>query len=515
VTSRATPTRDAAMSGRPRRRRVAATSAAGVVILATVVAVMASAQPGGIAGDRSGSDGNAPTLASATEGPREDVAVKGCAFWVSPDGADGASGDREDPWATLAHAAEAVPDRGCTVWFEDGVYRGNTEIERRMERRTTFRAVHPYHATFEGHGYVLDVSGSSRMMFRGLVFRHDGPGAKGIVVYADGADTDHLTFRDDILHDSYDDDVLKILDGATKVRVRGCLLFNQGNNEQLIDVNSVTDVTISDSIFFNDFAASGRPDTRTTKHYIVVKDSNGTDDRYVGSDHITIQRNIMLNWQGGLEAFLAVGNDGKPYFEAMNVDVLNNLIIGNGTDENYATMALHGARDVTFANNTIVGDLPTHYFGFDVGTKGRNPTNENVTFANNIWADPSGTMDVLSNGLPSQTNGLVLAGNLFWNGVNPVPGGDLVTSTDDPDAILRNPGLNYDQADVVLPYWNGSSFPSGEPTIRAEFVRLVLAYGRITASSPAVGSALPAYAPRLDILRHVRDDQADVGAYEA
>ena len=506
MTQRAAP---APPSGRRRRPWLAAAAIAAAVSLATLAAVLASAEPDERARPRA-----VVTPPGATR-DADPVARHGCQFWVAPDGDDAGSGRQQDPWATLGHAAEAIPDRGCTVWFEDGVYAGNTEIRRQMDRRATFRAVHPYHATFEGDGEVLDISGSSRMVFQGLVFRHDGPGAQGIVVYADGSDTDHLTFRNDILHDSYDDDVLKILDGATKVKVLGCLLFNQGRNEQLIDVNSVTDVTISDSIFFNDFEDSGRPDTHTTKHYIVVKDSNGTDDRYVGSDHITIQRNVFLNWEGGLESFLAVGNDGKPYFEAKDVEVADNLIIGNGTDEIWATLALHGARDVTFANNTIVGDLPAHVYGFDVGTKVRNPTNEGVTFANNIWSDPTGTMDDLSNGVPSQTDGLVLDGNLYWNDGRSIPGGDLVTSHDDPHAIVGNPQLHEVPVDVVLPYWDGSSFPSGERSIRAEFVRLVLAYGRISPSSPAVGSARTAYAPRLDILGQPRDGDPDVGAYEA
>jgi len=57
-----------------------------------------------------------------------------------------------------------------------------------------------------------------------------------------------------VFHDSYDDDILKILDGARSVTVQDNVFYNQGPNEQHIDVNSVTDVRIEGNIFFNDFA---------------------------------------------------------------------------------------------------------------------------------------------------------------------------------------------------------------------------------------------------------------------
>ncbi len=438
-----------------------------------------------------------------------------CQYWIAPNGDNANPGTKSRPWATIRHAAQAVPDRGCTVWLEDGVYEGNSDIERHLDKQTVFRAVHPYQATLEGNGYVLNVSGSTHMTFRGLEIRHSGPGATGIVVYVGGSDTTHLTFRDDIFHDSYDNDVLKILDGAHSVTVHGCVLYNQGNGEQLIDVNSVTNVTIEDSILFNDFEASGRTDTKATKHYIVVKDSNGTDDGIVGSDRITIQRNVFLNWEGGVEAFVAVGNDGKSYFEARDVGIVDNLMIGNGTDQINSAFNVHGAKNVTFANNTVVGDLPSDAFALNVDIKDANPVNQDISFWNNIWSDPTGTMDQFSNGDPSHTDGLTLNNNLYWNGGSRVPGGDLVSPTDDARRVVRDPRLNADQSSIVLPHWTGSSFLDGNDSIRQEFVRLVRTYGAIPGTSPAVGHALRARAPTRDILGRKRDRHPDLGAFEA
>jgi hypothetical protein len=80
---------------------------------------------------------------------------------------------------------------------------------------------------------------------------------------------------------------------------------------------------------------------------------------------------------------------------------------------------------------------------------------------------------------------------------------------------VRNPRLNEDQSDVVVPFWTGSEFLSGSGSIRQEFVRLVRAYGRIPANSPAVGRAGRPHSPPEDILGRRRDGQPDLGSFEA
>jgi hypothetical protein len=432
----------------------------------------------------------------------------------APTGDDGNPGTQSQPWATFKHAAAAVPG-GCTVWFEDGVYTANSDVDRQFRTQTVFRAVHPYRAIFQGNGYVLNLGGSSHMTFRGLQIKHSGPGATGIVVYVGGTHTNHIVFRDDILHDSYGDDVLKILDGAHQITVADSLFYNQGNGEQLIDVNSVANVTIEDSVFMNDFAAGGRSDTKTTKHYIVVKDSNGNTDGIRGSTRVSIKRNVLLNWEGGQEELIAVGNDGKRYFEAKHVSVVNNLVIGNGTDPVYAAFQVQGAIDVAFVNNTVVGNLPSSGYAFHVDTVGANPRNRQISFWNNIWSDPTGTMHQFSVGNPKHTVGLVLDHNLYWNGGKRVPHGEVASPTDDRHRVVRNPRLNPHQGTIELPYWLGSAFPSGKTTIRAEFVRLVRTYGLIPRRSPAVGRALASKAPARDILGRKRTRRPDIGAYEA
>jgi hypothetical protein len=229
-----------------------------------------------------------------------------CRFWVAPPpaGSDANDGSASKPWATLQHAAVEVPDDFCIVLFRDGVYAGAEEVKRRFATVTTFRAEHPYRAVFEHSGIVLDIDGGRSVVFEGFEFRHSGPGAHGYVVIVSRSDvgwSEHITFRNNIFHDSYDNDLLKIHDGSRFVTVEGNVFYNQGDSEQHMDVNSVTDVVIQDNLFFNDFSRSGRSAGGETKHFIIVKDSNEGSDGLLGSRRITIRRNVFLNWQGGVE----------------------------------------------------------------------------------------------------------------------------------------------------------------------------------------------------------------------
>jgi len=467
-----------------------------------------------------------PSLAAPSSWPSEagasarqtDVRGPDCEFWVDPSGDDGGPGTQDQPWRTIQHAVDEVPDRGCTVWFNNGVYRGGANIERAFDERTIFRAVNPYRAALEHDGQVLDISGGARITFRGFDIRHSGPGAsEPVMVYVYGTDTHHITLRNNIIHDSFNNDLLKILDGPRSVVVRGNVFYNQGDGEEHIDANSVTNVTIVGNIFFNDFSRSGRENTRTTKHYIVVKDSNEDLDGMLGSRHVTIGRNIFLNWEGvNYDAFIAIGLDGKPYYEARDVQVENNLMIGNVNDDMDSALHIFGARDVDFVNNTVVGDLPTRAYAFRIDVKDNNPQNRHIRFSNNIWCDPTGTMDEFADGEPSGTTGLSLNNNLYWNDGERIPGGDLVSPrSDDARHVFSDPRLNADQSGIELPFWTGSEFLSGNATIRAEFVRLVEAYGLIPAGSPAVGRAIDSLAPGVDILGRKRDGDPDLGAFES
>lgn len=354
-------------------------------------------------------------------------------------------------------------------------------------------------------------------MVKGFEFRHAGRSANGYVVNVDnggGKWAEYITFRDNVFHDSYDNDLMKVHAGARFVNIQGNVFYNQGDSEQHIDANSVTDVKIQDNIFFNDFGASGRS-ARDSKHFIVVKDSGKFDDGLNGSERVTLRRNVFMNWEGGNEAFVQIGNDGERYHEAKFVRVENNLFLGNSSDRAGSSFGVSGAKKVTFRNNTIVGNLPAHTFGFRIETKGSNPPNRNITFSNNIWSDHTGTMDDFTSGESGETVGLRLDTNLYWNGGKALPDGDVVTPRDDANRVVANPRLSKQHGAVVVPIWKGSKFASGAKTIRDEFVRIVTEYAAIPSNSGAVDRADPRSASRQDILGRSRGGSPDLGAFEA
>ena len=282
-------------------------------------------------------------------------------------------------------------------------------------------------------------------------------------------------------------------------------------------------MVIQDNIFFNDFAGSGRVNGNDTSSFIVIKDSNEGDDGQIGAERITVRRNVFLNWEGGTGSnFVLIGEDGQPFFEGEDVLVENNLMIGNSANNMRAAFGVKGGRNVTFRSNTVTGNLPALAYAFRLNVEGANPPNENVRFHNNVWSDHTGTMGAeaaggtndFSDGPPAEVTGLVLDRNLYWNGGAAIPPGDQVNpNVNDVRRIVANPLVATNHAGIVLPRWNGTSFVSGNATIRQEFVRLVNAYGAIPAGSPGHNQADPALSAADDILGTPRT-QPDVGAYE-
>lgn len=463
---------------------------------------------------------------------RTALAQAPCTHFVATTGTDGAGvpGSATQPWRTLDFASSrilALGQSGAVVCFRNGVYTGANGLYERFTAPTTFRAENAYRAVLQNGGVAIQLFGGRNMVFEGFEIRHTGPGAGGLVVQVQMSDaedwSEDVVFRDNVFHDSWNNDILKINNGARRVTVEGNVFYNQSGSDEHMDVNSVTDVVIQDNIFFNDFAGSGRVNGNDTSSFIVMKDSNANDDGQIGADRITVRRNVFLNWEGGTGSnFVLIGEDGNDYFEGEDILVENNLMIGSSGNDMRAAFGVKGGRNVTFRSNTVTGNLPASAYAFRINREGANPVNENVRFHNNVWSDHTGTMGAtsgggandFSDGDPSEVTGLVLDRNLYWNGGAAIPPGDQVNpNTTDARRIVANPGLATSHAGIVLPRWNGTTFVSGNTTIRQEFVRLVNAYGAIPAGSPGHDQADPALSAADDILGNPRT-QPDVGAYE-
>jgi hypothetical protein len=169
----------------------------------------------------------------------------------------------------------------------------------------------------------------------------------------------------------------------------------------------------------------------------------------------------------------------------------------------------------------VVGDLPALAFAMRLNTETTAVSNQNISFYNNIWSDPTGTMGAENPTRPNdfsdtpmgQTSSFTLETNLYWNGGAAVPEDpdELVNYTDDPNRIVADP-LLPSPTGIILPRWQGNGFAGGADTIREAFVQVV-GFGMPGPGAPVVDAADPAQAPGEDILGNVRV-VPDIGAAE-
>lgn len=458
----------------------------------------------------------------------------GGTFFVATDGDDTTgNGSSGNPWATITQALDNIPDQSL-VLVRTGTYSGRIRVRGTFPVGVTVRSEDPYRALLRHNGTVMTAyshpDGVEGITIEDFDIAHDGPGAAALVVHVDGDGTtevSRITFRNNVMHDSYNNDVLKINNATRDVLVEGNLFFNQSGSDEHIDINSVEDVIVQDNIFLNDFVASGRTDPGNTSGYIVIKDSNQDDDIFIGSRNITVRRNIFLNWSGSTGSnFLLLGEDGHPIYEARDILVENNLMLGNSNNTMRASFGVKGGRDITFRHNTITGDLPSLAFAMRLNNEGQNPVNDNIMFYNNVWSDPTGTMGANGGGdndfsdTPTdETLAFILDHNVYWNGGSALPedAGELVNPSDDVAAVVGDPRLG-DQAGLIVPHWNSASstFADGSSTIREAFVRLANLYATPGSGSVVLDAGNANQAAADDLLGQPRTDGLpDIGALEA
>ena len=461
------------------------------------------------------------------------AAPQGGTYFVASDGSDiSGDGSQDAPWASISHAINNVPD-GSLILVAPGDYDGQVRLDRAFSQGVIVRSQIPYqarlrhsgsqvvvcfygqHITLEGFDIAHSTDNTAPLVIQVQDLLGDGPGV------GDGSDpvVSYITLRDNIIHDSTNNDLLKVNNGARHVVITGNMFYNQRGSDEHIDINSVVDVIVQDNIFFNNLAVN----YNDTGAFVLVKDSNSAGDGVLGASQITVRRNIFLNWQGSDgSTFLLLGEDGNPYYEVYNILAENNLMIGNSDNMLRAAFGVKGGRDIVFRNNTVVGDLPSRSFAMRLNNEGENPINQNIHFYNNIWSDPSGTMGAegysgvdFAEVSPTQHSAIILDNNLFWNGGAAIPldAAQLIHYSDDLNRIEGDPLLGS-QSYLVLPTWNGLTFADGSVRIRQVFERLADLYGRPGSGSPTNASADFSEAPLDDLLGNRRGPIPDIGAYQ-
>lgn len=448
---------------------------------------------------------------------------------VATDGLDAnGRGSADQPFATITYALDRAA-AGDLILVAPGRYDGRIRIRGRFDPPVTVRSAEPYRARLRHDATVLTVyhdDGVEGIVIEGFDIAHRVPGEDqptgALVVQIqrlDGAGAvRNITLRDNVIHDSFHNDLLKINNGAEQIRVLGNLFYNQQGSDEHIDVNSVSDVLIEGNVFFNDFAASGRVNDNSTSSFVVVKDSNGTSDGVAGASNVRIRRNLFFNWQGNSGTnFVLCGEDGTAQFEGFDVLVENNLLLGNSANTMRSAFGVKGCRDVTFRANTVAGNLPSLEYAFRFNREGANPVMQGLDLYNNIWSDPTGTMNKFSTTPPADTGSFVLQRNLVFNGGATLPssGSELINPDDDPEPVRGDPRLPT-QAGLLPPVWQPGSgqFAGGQTRIAGVFRDFAERYGRPAADGAGVGMALSAQMPADDLLGDPRPPQPSLGALE-
>jgi hypothetical protein len=461
-------------------------------------------------------------LAATLPGP---IRAQSTTYYVATSGSDtSGNGSLMMPWATIEFALGHIPD-GATILVRPGTYNGRVRLQRVCTLGCTIRSEVPYQALLRNNDQVVTSFGATSpaagITFDGFDVAHV-PGTRNpIVFHIDGGGNravHDIVIQNNVIHDSFDNDLLKINNSAVNITVQGNMFYNQTGSDEHMDINSEEFVTVQDNVFFNDFEGSGRTNDSSTSSFIVIKDSNGKTDAYLGSRNITVRRNVFLHWEGTTgHNFVLCGEDGTRNFEAFSVLVENNLMLGNSPFAMRSPFGVKGCKDVTFRNNTVSGDLPSTSYAFRLNDEKQNPPNQNITFYNNVWADPTGTMNRFSETPIGQTSSYVLSNNLYWNGGAAIPtnSADLINYTNDAARRVADP-LLASPAGVVTPRWNPGSgtFADGSTTIRQVFLRLVDTYGKGAAGSPLIDNADAAHAPGEDIRGSARGSRPDIGCYE-
>jgi len=448
-------------------------------------------------------------------------------YYVAADGSDATGdGSRERPWATLNAATRAVPDDGSTVIVRDGLYVGAQAIERHFKKPCIVRAEHPYAARIRsaaGSNRAFHCYEGSNVTLRGLeIFGSGGTGSE-YVMHISTKGAHHLTFEDCIIHDSFDNDLIKLNDRSHHVTFRGCLLYNvPKGGDEIFDINVVTDIAVEDCILTSDLEGSGRKNHNRTHPFIVIKNSSKDPANSAICRRITVRRNVFCNWQGGADqSYLLVGEDAKDFWEAQDVLIENNLFLFNTTNPSNGAVTLKcRVRNITIRANTVCGTVRGWMaYAVRCSEEKRKLALENLYIRNNIFTDPAGRMPRLFAGRREFVRkDLILRNNLYWNGGRPfrhyqstllkVPG-------DDPAAVVADPGL-ADPSKMTIPRWNAAKrkFASGRTSIRGEFERLVKTHAALPAGSPAIGKADPKHMPPDDILARPRGPRPDIGAFQ-
>jgi len=165
--------------------------------------------------------------------------AQGNVYYVATDGDDNnGNGSSGTPWATITWALDHIPD-SSTVLVRPGTYHGRIRIRGTFARGAFVRSEVPYRARLRHNATVITcyqhTNGCQGITLEGFDIAHDGPGAGALVVQVEGGGNNsvhHITIRNNVIHDSYNNDLLKINNSTSDILVEGNMFYNQTGSER-------------------------------------------------------------------------------------------------------------------------------------------------------------------------------------------------------------------------------------------------------------------------------------------
>ena len=148
----------------------------------------------------------------------ENVCGQDQLYYVAINGNDvSGDGSQAKPWRTITRALDNVPD-AATILVRPGLYDGRIRLRGNFDQGITVRSELPYQAKLRYNGTVETCYYGKGITLEGFDIAHRGPGSAALVIQIQdllgepGGDdyVSRITLRNNILHDSYNNDILKI-----------------------------------------------------------------------------------------------------------------------------------------------------------------------------------------------------------------------------------------------------------------------------------------------------------------
>jgi len=185
-------------------------------------------------------------------------------FWVAPYGSDVAGdGSFDRPWASISGAMPKLPQTGGTLILREGIYTSPARINRKFTNWLIIRSEYPLRAQISvAQQTSVLVVDAAFVEIAGFDINRSTPQTAAPLAFQ-VARSSNIILRNNVIHDSRNNDVLKLNEASQNLLIIGNVFYNQeGAAGEHIDSNGCTNVTIRDNIFFNDFAGSNTQDQK-------------------------------------------------------------------------------------------------------------------------------------------------------------------------------------------------------------------------------------------------------------